>query len=85
MFFKKIKEVSEKYNHKTYTPPKGFFPFILPSKRLSFIEKLRGVLLYEEYIISPYGDLSLFSKMDRIKIGYLTLNESVRVNNLNAI
>jgi len=77
-----MKTLADKYGHKTYQTPLCYFPFSLPSKKLSFMQRFTGILLYQEYKVSPYGDLSLFFKMDRIKIAYLNLRQHVRVGNL---
>lgn len=49
------------------------------------MDRLRGLLLYEEYEVSPYGDYALFCRMDRIKIAYLNLKRHVRVGNLGKL
>ena len=40
------------------------------------------MLLYKEQISSPYGDLSLFNKMEKIKLASLILQEKVNINGL---
>lgn len=49
------------------------------------MDRFKGLLLYEEYQLNPYGDYSIFSKMDRIKLAYLNLKKHIRIENLNRI
>lgn len=43
------------------------------------------MLKYREIVCGPSGQLSLFSKMQRIKISYAILRDTVRVQNLHMI
>lgn len=55
--------------------------FVLPSKHKSFFEKLHHLLQYQWYHTTPYGELSLFTSGERIKIAFLNLQEKLKVGN----
>lgn len=65
--------------------PKTFIDFSLANKKKKFFDRWASFLFYKENIINPYGDLSLFLKMERIKLCYLILREHIRVENLHKI
>ena len=77
-----MKNLSKAYGYSYYKYKKVFSEFILANKNAPFFDRLRSLLFYREKIVSPYGDLSLFVKAERIKLAYLCLSEFIRVENL---
>lgn len=55
------------------------------NKGAGYFQKLRGILLYKPQIIGPYGELDLFLKMEKIKLAYLVLKKTFKLNFLEKI
>ena len=60
-----------------------FVPFQLANPKKKFFFRFESTLFYKEQLISPFGDISLFNKMERIKVSFLILRSFVRTENLN--
>ena len=76
-------ELNKKYGYPVAEYKDNFVEFTLPSKRKPFFEKLEHMLKYEYYNMSPYGDLTMFTNMERIKIAYLKLQEFIKIEQLD--
>ena len=77
--YDKIKELSELNGFETIETPDLFAPFYTMSKKAKFFDRLEHMLRFKEQVVSPYGDLSLFNKMERIKLSYSILREFFRI------
>ena len=77
--------MAKKRSFEVHTPQVIYSQFTLASKKMKFFDRVRSLLLFKEKVISPYGDLSLFVKAQRIKICYLALKQYIRVENLNKL
>ena len=60
-----------------------FVDFKVANSKKKFFFRFESVLFYKEQVMSPFGDLSLFNKMERIKVSFLVLREFIRTENLH--
>ena len=81
----KIKALNKRYGYSYYEYEESLYPFKLPSNKWSFFDKLSHTLLYKPILSGPYGEITLFNKMERIKLAYLSLQEHLKIENLNKI
>ena len=60
---------------------------MMPSKdqKSSFYKNLNLMLSYNPVYTSPYGDMALFSSMERTKLCYLVLKSKFKISHLNQI
>jgi hypothetical protein len=68
-----------------YEEPITYEPFTLPDKStegISFFGRLRNILFFKPMTVTPDGGLSLFLKMERIKLGYLNLKTHFKIDYL---
>ena len=77
--FEKIIELNKKYGYSVTEYKDNFVEFALPAKQKAFFEKLEHMLKYEYYNTSPYGELTMFTNMERIKLAYLKIQEFVKI------
>jgi hypothetical protein len=77
-YFDILKQLSEKYHYRVYEPPTLYTEFRVLPKRKKFFNRLKHMLLYRESLVSPYGRLELFNRMERIKVAYSVLREYIR-------
>lgn len=81
----KIIALNKKYGYKVSEYKDCFVEFTLPSKHKPFFDKLRHLLQYQWYEISPYREISFFTSMERIKLAYLNIQERFKIENLKSI
>lgn len=77
--YEKIINLNKQYGYPQHYYSETFVQFQVPSHNKSYFDKLRQLLKYKYTVSSPYGELTLFNKMERIKLAYASLEEYLRV------
>lgn len=83
--FDRVFLLNKKFGYPHYRYEDTFFEFRLPPKKKSFFDKFEFMMSYRPYIASPQGELSLFNKMERIKLSNCCLERYLKMENLHAI
>ena len=68
--------------------PEIFEQFMIPDKKYAgagYFQGLRSLLLYKPQQIAPDGKLDLFLKMEKIKLAYVMMKSTFKINVLEAM
>lgn len=62
--------------------------FIIPGKEhkgSGYFQRMKAISLYKPQIVGPNGELDLFLKMEKIKLAYVLLKTTFKINFLEKI
>ena len=68
---------------KNQSAPITYQQFLIPGKGYrgaGYFQRLKAILFYQPQIIKPTGELDLFLKMEKIKLAYVVLKSTFKLN-----
>lgn len=83
-----VKYLSDIYGFSTTEEPQMFEEVFIPSKGYigaGYFQRLKAILLYKPQVVREDGSTDLFLKMERIKLAYIILKSTFKVNFLEKI
>lgn len=82
-FWQMIKYLSDYYGFPTEEEPVMFEEVFIPSKEYigaGYFQRLKAILLYKPQIVKEDGSIDLFLKMEKIKLAYVILKSTFKIN-----